>query len=104
MEQEIPAYCMNWGSFFVVYFYRDLDDQVEIVERSKRDGAYIVVTENELQTPRFRELISDLPAPKLALNGSGGASATNIARLLGYDHRAWLHREEQALELILTYI
>jgi len=62
---------------------RDLDDQVEIIERSKRDGAYIVVTENELQTPRFRELISDLPAPKLALNGSGGASATNVARLLG---------------------
>mmetsp|Transcript_22293 Transcript_22293/g.28459 ORF Transcript_22293/g.28459 Transcript_22293/m.28459 type:complete len:306 (+) Transcript_22293:214-1131(+) len=54
-----------------------------IVERTKKDGAYIAIADDQIHTPRFRDLISDLPEPKLAIDCSGGSSATNIARLLG---------------------
>jgi|ERR1712232_75489 len=64
---------------------RGLEEYGEIVERSKKDGAYIVISDNHIDKPRFKKLIYDLPSPKLALNCSGGESATNIARLLGKD-------------------
>ena len=63
--------------------YRGLDEYGVIVERSKKDGAFLVISEEYIHTPRFKELISDLPKPKLALNCGGGKAATNLARLLG---------------------
>jgi len=61
---------------------RDRPDQEDVVEKMKAWGGYIVVTESYFRTPKFRQLISDLPKPRLALNGSGGYSATEIARHL----------------------
>ena len=61
---------------------RDRPDQEDMVEKMKAWGGYIVVTESYLRTPNFRRLIKDLPAPRLALNGAGGYSATEIARHL----------------------
>lgn len=61
---------------------RSRPDQAETVERMKAYGGDIVITEEYLRTPEFRRLVSDLPAPKLALNCTGGRSATDIARLL----------------------
>lgn len=61
---------------------RDRPDHEDMVEKMKAWGGYIVVTESYLRTPKFRQLISDLPKPKLALNGAGGYSATEISRHL----------------------
>lgn len=61
---------------------RDRPELGDTVERMKSYGAYIVVTEDQLGTPSFQRLISDLPKPKLALNCVGGTSATEIARTL----------------------
>eukprot|EP01087_Luapelamoeba_hula_P008429 TRINITY_DN20_c1_g1_i3.p1 TRINITY_DN20_c1_g1~~TRINITY_DN20_c1_g1_i3.p1 ORF type:complete len:457 (+),score=128.66 TRINITY_DN20_c1_g1_i3:59-1372(+) len=55
------------------------------VERMKAYGGYIVAPEVLLGTPEYRRLVSDLPAPRLALNCVGGTSATEIARTLGQD-------------------
>ncbi len=57
-------------------------DQPDTVERIKAYGGYVVVDENYLRTFEFRRLISDLPKPKLALNGAGGLTATEMARVL----------------------
>eukprot|EP01104_Vermistella_antarctica_P018830 TRINITY_DN7134_c0_g1_i1.p1 TRINITY_DN7134_c0_g1~~TRINITY_DN7134_c0_g1_i1.p1 ORF type:complete len:385 (+),score=125.10 TRINITY_DN7134_c0_g1_i1:54-1157(+) len=61
---------------------RQNPEQDRLVERMKTNGADIVVTEDYVRTPAFRRLIADLPAPKLAFNGVGGVSATEMARLL----------------------
>lgn len=55
----------------------------ELIENMKQYGGYIVVTEDYLNTPEFKRLISDLPKPKLALNGAGGPTVAEMARLLG---------------------
>lgn len=46
-------------------------------------GATVVVTADYLGTGRFKELVSDLPAPKLALNCVGGKSSLELAKALG---------------------
>lgn len=50
----------------------------------KSYGAYVVVGDDYIRTREFRDLIGDLPKPKLALNCVGGETATEMARLLGY--------------------
>jgi len=62
---------------------RDFGLQGELIERLKGYGANIVVTEEYLKGHEFQRLISDLPKPKLALNATGGSSATELARNLG---------------------
>lgn len=54
-----------------------------LVERMKGFGGDLVVPSNYVLTSEFRKLISDMPKPKLALDGAGGPSATELARLLG---------------------
>lgn len=49
----------------------------------KAYGAYMVVGDDYIRTREFRDLISDLPKPKLALNCVGGETATEMSRLLG---------------------
>lgn len=61
----------------------DRSDYDELVERMKAYGAYIVVGDDYIRSGEFRQLISDLPKPKLALNCVGGESATELARFLG---------------------
>jgi len=53
------------------------------VERLKELGGDIVVSEDYFKSPQFRRLIKDAPAPKLALNAVGGATATEMVRVLG---------------------
>lgn len=55
----------------------------ELIETMKKHGGYIVVTEDYLNKPEFKRLVSDLPKPKLALNGAGGPTVAEMARLLG---------------------
>lgn len=61
---------------------RDNREYGELVERMKAYGAEIVVPSHMVGTPQFKALLSDLPAPKLALNCVGGNSATDLARHL----------------------
>jgi len=51
-------------------------------ERLKKLGGYVVVDDDYSQGYRFRELLSDLPKPRLALDSLGGPTATELARLL----------------------
>ncbi len=67
----------------VISVVRDADHLNERLEWLKRYGAHIAVTEAYVRTPQFKRLISDLPAPKLALNATGGRSATELVRFLG---------------------
>ena len=60
-------------------------DQADTIERIKAYGGYIVVDDQYLRSEKFNKLISDLPRPKLALNGVGGITATEMARTLAYD-------------------
>lgn len=54
----------------------------QLIEQMKQYGGYIVVTEDFLNTPEFKRLVSDLPKPKLALNGAGGPTVAEMARNL----------------------
>jgi len=62
---------------------RNSNGFAENVEKLKAIGGFMVVSEDYVQTPPFRRLLSDIPKPKLGLNCIGGASATEMARLLG---------------------
>ena len=55
----------------------------DTIERIKAYGGHLVVDEAYVRTPEFARLVSDMPKPKLALDAVGGASATELARLLG---------------------
>jgi len=61
---------------------RGRTDYEELVERMKNYGAFIVVGDDYIRTKEFRDLIADLPRPKLALNCTGGLTATEMTRLL----------------------
>jgi trans-2-enoyl-CoA reductase len=61
---------------------RDDGDYDITNEHLKSLGADIVVTADYLGSAKFKELISDLPAPKLALNSVGGKSSLEIAKVL----------------------
>lgn len=54
----------------------------QVVERMKQHGGYIVCGDKYLRTAQFRDLIKDLPQPKLALNCTGGETVTEMSRLL----------------------
>lgn len=75
-----PVFLRAFSIFFQIFLFRA--DQPDTVERIKAYGGFIVVDENYLRSFEFRRLISDLPKPKLALNGAGGITATEMARLL----------------------
>lgn len=49
----------------------------------KSQGAYAVVTPEYARSNYMRRLLSDLPAPKLLLNHSGGITASSMVKLLG---------------------
>lgn len=61
---------------------RRRSDYPELVEKMKSYGGYIVCADDYVRTLEFRNLIADLPKPKLALNCVGGQTATEMARFL----------------------
>lgn len=77
----LAALCRARGVKLVLSM-RMRPDWEQMVERLKAQGATAVVDEGMVRTPAFKELIADLPAPKLALNCVGGRSATDLARRL----------------------
>ncbi|KAJ8405102.1 hypothetical protein AAFF_G00330230 [Aldrovandia affinis] len=61
---------------------RDRPDLLQLTERLQVLGAGHVIKEETLRKPEMRELFKKVPRPKLALNGVGGKSATELLRHL----------------------
>ncbi|CAH0478883.1 unnamed protein product [Peronospora belbahrii] len=61
---------------------RDDGDYDETVSHLKSLGATVVCTADYMGSAKFRELISDLPAPKLALNCVGGKTSLEMAKVM----------------------
>lgn len=80
--QAVIQLCAAWG-YKSVNIVRNRPD----IEKLKGDlhalGADLVITEDDIRLPSTKKLIENLGGSvKLALNGVGGKSATNLARLL----------------------
>jgi NADPH:quinone reductase-like Zn-dependent oxidoreductase len=56
----------------------------ELKSHLEQLGADLVFTEAEIRRPETAKAIASLGKVKLAFNGVGGKSATNLARLLEY--------------------
>lgn len=54
----------------------------DLVEHIKTYGGYVVDSYQYLSSQSFKRLISDLPKPKLALNGVGGSTVHELAKTL----------------------
>ncbi|KAJ8325546.1 mitochondrial 2-enoyl thioester reductase [Batrachochytrium dendrobatidis] len=81
--QAVIQLAHAWG-FKTVNVVRNRPNLEVLIKQLKDLGADMVVTEEQLRTPEIMRQIAALgPAPKLGLNGVGGKSATNVARLLG---------------------
>lgn len=77
--------CKAYG-YKSVNIIRDRPD-AEIVMKSLYEmGANLVIQESQVRTDETAGKIASLSSfgPKLAFNGVGGKSATNLARILGY--------------------
>lgn len=61
---------------------RDRPDLTQLTERLKAMGADHVIKEETLRRPEMKEVFKSSPRPKLALNGVGGKSATELLRNL----------------------
>lgn len=61
---------------------RDRADLQQLTDRLKAMGATHVIKEETLRRPEMKELFKTCPRPKLALNGVGGKSATELLRSL----------------------
>lgn len=61
---------------------RDRPEFTQLSDRLKDIGATHVIKEETLRRPEMKELFKTLPKPKLALNGVGGKSATELLRHL----------------------
>ncbi|XP_068998345.1 enoyl-[acyl-carrier-protein] reductase, mitochondrial [Embiotoca jacksoni] len=61
---------------------RDRPEFTQLSDRLKAIGASHVIKEEALRRPEMKELFKTCPKPKLALNGVGGKSATELLRRL----------------------
>lgn len=61
---------------------RDRSEFTQLSDRLKAIGATHVIKEEALRRPEMKELFKTCPKPKLALNGVGGKSATELLRHL----------------------
>ncbi|CAJ1062701.1 enoyl- reductase%2C mitochondrial isoform X1 [Notolabrus celidotus] [Xyrichtys novacula] len=61
---------------------RDRPEFAQLSDRLKAIGATHVIKEEALRRPEMKELFKSCPRPKLALNGVGGKSATELLRHL----------------------
>ncbi|KAM9488620.1 enoyl-[acyl-carrier-protein] reductase, mitochondrial [Clarias gariepinus] len=61
---------------------RDRPDFQQLTDRLKALGATCVIKEEMLRKPEIKDIFKVFPRPKLALNGVGGKSATELLRHL----------------------
>ncbi|KAJ3252775.1 hypothetical protein HK103_001275 [Boothiomyces macroporosus] len=82
--QAVIQLARAWG-FKTVNIVRNRPD-IESLAKSLADlGADLVITEDQVRKAETEQKIKDLGIPRLGLNGVGGKSATNMARLLAND-------------------
>ena len=62
---------------------RDRADYKQVVEQLKALGGDVVVSEEFARSAEMKTVLADLAPARLALNGAGGASSTELVRLLG---------------------
>ena len=63
---------------------REPKEYGHLVERLKYYGHHLVFPEAYLNTPQYKEIVSDLPAPSVAFDCVGGRTATDLARSLKF--------------------
>ncbi|KAI8897611.1 hypothetical protein BC833DRAFT_526874 [Globomyces pollinis-pini] len=82
--QAVIQLSKEWG-FKTVNIIRPREHgQSELINKLYDLGANLVVTEDQVRKVETADLLKQLgDAPRLAFNGVGGKSATNMARLLG---------------------
>ena len=84
--QAVIQICRAWG-VKTVNIIRNRPNLEHLKQQLTDMGADLVITEEETRLPetakRIAALASTAGGPKLGLNGVGGKSATNMARLLG---------------------
>ncbi|MCI4374365.1 hypothetical protein PGIGA_G00005410 [Pangasianodon gigas] len=61
---------------------RDRPDLQQLTDKLKAMGATYVIKEESLRKPEIKDIFKVYPQPKLALNGVGGKSATELLRHL----------------------
>uniref|UniRef100_A0A8C8Z287 Enoyl-[acyl-carrier-protein] reductase, mitochondrial n=1 Tax=Prolemur simus TaxID=1328070 RepID=A0A8C8Z287_PROSS len=61
---------------------RERPDIQKLTDRLKSLGAEHIITEEELRRPEMKNIFKDVPQPRLALNGVGGKSSTELLRQL----------------------
>ena len=66
-----------------VSIIRDRADYKQVVEQLKALGGDVVVSEEFARSAEMKTVLADLAPARLALNGAGGASSTELVRLLG---------------------
>jgi len=66
-----------------INIYNPTVDSEEVTRQIKDFGGTVVCSENFADQYAFREVLSDLPPPRLALDCIGGTNATRVLKLLG---------------------
>lgn len=82
VAQTVAQICKLKGyNLISIVRSRGGEDNVEIVERTKKDGATMVLNEEDFGRYTYRDIVKEFPA-KLALDCVGGRSTNNIASFL----------------------
>jgi len=81
--QAVTQLARQMGIKTINIIRSDKPDFDQMVMKTQELGGYLAVSDKYMLTAPFRRLLSDLPPPKLALNGAGGDSATEMLRILG---------------------
>jgi mitochondrial enoyl-[acyl-carrier protein] reductase / trans-2-enoyl-CoA reductase len=79
--QSVIQLCKAWG-FKSVNVVRNRNNLHKLMDHLYEMGADWVITEDEIRKPETKNQIEKLGTVRLGLNGVGGKSATNVARLL----------------------
>ena len=69
--------------YFFVHIILCRPNLKDAVKSLKDLGADIVVTDDFIKSAEVKQIIADLPAPRLGLNCVGGEIATDLSRLIG---------------------
>ncbi|KAJ3323285.1 hypothetical protein HDV06_002053 [Boothiomyces sp. JEL0866] len=80
--QAVIQLANAWG-LKTVNIVRNRPDMQNLEKELTDLGADLVITEDQVRKAETEKKIKDLGIPRLGLNGVGGKSATNMARLLG---------------------
>jgi len=76
----LKTFLFSFSFYFIFFPFRPNFE--EVANYLKSLGADYVLSESDIRKPEIQNIFKQLGNPKLALNGVGGKSATNLARHL----------------------